>query len=94
MMNELLFVIYSGIVSAAALLSLYIGKEALVAYISVLAVLANVFVLKQITFFSWHATASDVLVIGSVLGLNLLQEYFGKEAAKIAIWASFVMLLF
>jgi len=94
MLNEIIFIFYSGVVSATALIALYWGKEALVAYIASLALLANVLVLKQITLFGWHATASDVLVIGSVLGLNLLQEYFGKPAARTAISASFIILLF
>lgn len=94
MHNELIFILYSMLTSITALIALYIGKEALVAYISLCAVLANVFVLKQITLFGMYATAADVLIIGSVLGLNLLQEYFGKEAAKQAIAVSFVMLCF
>jgi len=93
-MNELLFILYSIVVALTALAALYLGSQALVAYISVLAVLANVFVLKQITLFGWQATASDVLVIGSVLGLNLLHEYFGKEDALRAVWASFLLLVF
>ena len=93
-MNELLFIVYSCIVSITALIALYLGKEALCAYIAVQAVLANVFVLKQITLFGWQATASDVLIIGSVLGLNVLQEYFGRSAAMRAIWISFLLLVF
>jgi hypothetical protein len=82
------------VVSTTALLMLHIGKEALVAYITLMAVLANVFVLKQITMFGWQASASDVLIIGSVFGLNLLQEYFGRHLSKIAIWTSFTLLFF
>lgn len=92
--NELIFLLYSLIVSATALAALSIGKEALVAYVTVLAVLANVLVLKQISLLEWHATASDVLIIGSVFGLNLIQEYFGKNAARVAIWTSFSVLIF
>jgi queuosine precursor transporter len=92
--NELIFILYSVVVSSVALFALKLGKEALVAYIAALPILANLFVLKQITLFHWQATASDVLMIGSVLGLNLLQEYFGKEAAKKAIWTSFLLLVF
>lgn len=94
MFNELLFVVYSIIVAAMALISLRLGKEALVAYITLVAVLANVFVLKQISLGGYTATASDVLVIGSVLGLNLLQEYFGKSIAQATVWISFACLIF
>lgn len=76
-------------VAGSVLGALALGKEAVVAVISFLLVLANIFVVKQITLFGFQVTASDVYVIGAVLGFNLLQEFFGKEIAKRTIFIGF-----
>jgi queuosine precursor transporter len=67
-----------------------LGKEALITAVSLLSVLANFFVLKQMLFFGFEVTCSDSFAIGSLLALNLLREYYGKEAAKKAIWIAFL----
>jgi queuosine precursor transporter len=73
---------------------LKMGAEALVALLCTQAILANLFVIKQITLFGLTATASDMYIVGSVLSLNLLQEYYGKHLARKAIWISFCLLIF
>lgn len=93
MANELIFIAQSIILSLFALLALRLGKAALVAFISVLCVLSNLFILKQITLFGFAATCCDAYTIGVVLGLNLLQEYYGKHMAQKAIVTSFVLLV-
>ena len=93
MNNELLFFLQTGVVSAAVLGALVLGKEALVCCIAFLLVLANLFVVKQITLFGFQVTAADVYIIGAVLGFNLLHEYFGKKSAQKAIWTSFFISL-
>ncbi|HSW74190.1 MAG TPA: queuosine precursor transporter [Candidatus Limnocylindria bacterium] len=93
-MNELIFITHAFTVSACALLALRLGKEALIAFVCLQGILANLFVTKQITLFQLNATGSDAYTIGIVLGLNLLQEYYGKEITKKAIWISFFTLLF
>ncbi len=93
-MNELLFFIQVITVFAFGMVALRLGKTALVAWISLQAVLANLFVLKQMTFFGFYVTCSDVFVIGSILGVNLLREYFGKQAAVKALWACFFSMAF
>jgi queuosine precursor transporter len=65
------------------------GKEASIAWVALLALLANLFVTKQITLFGLNVTCSDSLAVGYLLGSNLIQEFFGKEAAKKSIWISF-----
>ena len=94
MNNELLFALHIGIVSLFSLGALKLGKEALIAFICLCCVLANLFVAKQILLCTFNATSSDSFTIGSVLGLNLLQEYFGKEIAKKALWINFFVLIF
>lgn len=73
---------------------LKLGAEALTAFLCVLAVIANLFVIKQITLFGLTATAADVYIVGSVLTLNLLQEYYGKQLARKAVWISFFLMIF
>jgi queuosine precursor transporter len=93
-MNELLFFAHIFIVIGFLMLALRRGKEALFAFISIMAILANFFVLKQIGFFSFTITCSDVFAVGAILGLNFLQEYFGREEAKKAITLSFFAMVF
>lgn len=71
-----------------------LGSGALIAWISILSLLANLFVLKQIDIFGLNATASDIFAIGGLLSLNLLREKYGKDLAQRAIWISFSCLLF
>lgn len=93
-MNEALFFIHVGIVLAFALGALRLGKEALLAWTCIQALLANLFVLKQIEFFSLTVTCSDVFAVGGILGLNLLQEYFGQDSAKKAARSCLYFMLF
>ncbi len=88
-MNESLFFIHILLVVGYALLALKGGKETLIAWIALQAVLANLFVLKQMFFFGFNITCSDIFAIGSILGLNFLQEFYGKAAAKQALWICF-----
>jgi uncharacterized integral membrane protein (TIGR00697 family) len=93
-MNELLFFIHILIVFGFALVALKIGKEALIAWVALQAVLANLFVLKQICFFGFHVTCSDVFAIGSLLGLNLLREHYDQESANRALLTCFFCMIF
>ena len=70
------------IISLFTVLALKISKETLVAMISIYCILANLFVLKQISLFGYHPTASDAFSVGAILGLNLLQEYYGKDFCR------------
>ncbi len=94
MFNELIFFLHSIIIGIFALGALKIGKEALIAFIALQTILANLFVLKESTLFGLNATCADAFAIGAVLGLNLLQEYFGKEITKKTIGISFFLLIF
>lgn len=91
-MNETLFFLHLLLSIALTLCALKLGKNTLIAWIALQAVIANIFVLKQINFFGLNITCGDVYIIGSVLGSNLLQEYFGKEEAKKALWTSFFLM--
>lgn len=94
MANELIFLLQTLSMGVFALISLRLGKSALIAFISLCCVLANLFVVKQITLCGLTATASDAFSIGAVLSLNLLQEYYDRQAAQKAIFISFMLLIF
>ncbi|MGB7977854.1 MAG: queuosine precursor transporter [Chlamydiales bacterium] len=93
-MNESIFLLHVLVVLGFVLASLRLGKGALIALISLQGVLANLFVVKQMFFLGFSVTCSDVFAIGGILSLNLLQEYYGKEAAKQAVNISLLTLLF
>ncbi len=94
MTNELIFLGYVFAVSTAALSALRLGKDYLIGLISTMAVIVNLFVIKQIPLFGLTATASDALAVGITLSLNLMQEYYGKQAALRTIWIGFFCALF
>lgn len=94
MMNELLLALNILIISAAALVALFIGKQALITFVALSMVLANLFVIKQTVLFGLNATTADALAVGSMLGLNLLQEFMGQKAAKQSVAITFFALTF
>ena len=93
-MNELIFIFHTLIIAAFSLGALALGRSALVAFVCSQCILANLFVVKQITLFGLTATCADAFTVGATIGLNLLQEYFGKEIAKKTIWINFFLLVF
>lgn len=93
-MNEALFFGHIVLVIGFVLYAYRLGSSALAAVVALQAILANLFVVKQTTLFGWSVTCSDVFAIGGILGLNLLQESWGKEAASKAIRISLVSMIF
>lgn len=87
-MNEFIFLSYSALLALASCCALMIGKEALISFICIQTLLANLLVTKSIVLFGFTATAADALAVGSMVSLNLLQEYFGREYAQKAVWIS------
>ena len=94
MLNEILFLSQICVIGMSASLAKRFGREALVVLMCVLGILSNLFVGKQIVLFGLAATCSDSFSVGCSLCLNLLQENFGKDVAKKAIWLSFGFLVF
>jgi queuosine precursor transporter len=93
-MNESIFFTQIFVIILFALGALKLGKGALTAWVAIQALIANLFVLKQITLLGFDVTASDAFAIGSLLGLNFLQEYFSQDDAKHATWVCFFFMLF
>jgi uncharacterized integral membrane protein (TIGR00697 family) len=93
-MNELIFLVHTMTIAVFALVSLALGRYALIAFVCIQCILANLFVVKQITLFGLTATCSDAFTVGATIGLNMLQEYFGKDIARKTIWINFFLLIF
>jgi uncharacterized integral membrane protein (TIGR00697 family) len=92
--NELIFFTHVLLVTLFVLLSVRLGKSGLTVAIVLQVILANLFVVKQTNLFGLSVTCSDVFAVGGILGLNLLQEYFGKESANQVVKISFVYMIF
>lgn len=72
---------------------LRLGCAALTAYVGLLGILSNLLVCKEVVLFGFTVTASDSLAVGLILGLNLIQEWYGRRAVKIAIITNFATLI-
>lgn len=93
-MNEFIFLLHLLCIGITTLAMLRFELPGLVSFLCAQAILANLFVIKQITLMGLNATAADVYIVGSVLTLNLIQEFYGKLQARKAIWISFSLLVF
>jgi queuosine precursor transporter len=94
-MNEILFFSHIILIFLFLAAAVRLGQGVLTVFIALTSVLANLFVVKQMTLFGFQVTCSDVFAVGGILGLNLLQDLYGKEAARRAIRSSiFAMILF
>jgi hypothetical protein len=88
-MNELVFLAHIFTLIAALLIALRLGLTALVGLICVQVVLMNLFVTKTIGLFGLTVTATDAYAVSMTLGLNVIQEYYGRSVAQKTIWISF-----
>ena len=94
MKTELIFIVQSLVVAYSALFALRAGSYALVTFISITMVLANICVNKIISLGGYTATGADSFIIGGICAGHLLQEYYGQESAKRALYISFYMMIF
>lgn len=88
MMNPVVLCLHVTTISGLTLFALRFGKEFLIAWLCLLAVAMNLFVFKQVTLFGLSVTSSDALAVGYLLGLNLIQEFFGHPLARKCVWIS------
>lgn len=93
MFNILILLLYVSVVSLLSLGMLKLGKEASLVWLSIMGISMNLFVLKEVTLFGLHVTSSEALVIGYLLTLNLIQEFYGLKWAKKAVKITFLSLL-
>lgn len=88
-MNELFFFAHVIVLLSLILISLKMGKEALISCFILETILANLFATKQMECFGLTITCTDVYTIGAIFSLNVMQEHFGKPFAQKVIWAAF-----
>lgn len=94
-MNEYLFLFHITLIVVITWATRIHSKEALIGWVILQPILANLFVLKQIDLFGFCVTCSDVYAVGALLGINYLQEYYGRQCAQNALRLSMLgMLLF
>jgi queuosine precursor transporter len=92
--NELVFILYTLFVLGGTLFALKFDKSVLIALIAVQSVLANMLVVKQIDILNLGTTSSEVFIVSTMLGITLLQEYYGEDVAKQATYISFASSIF
>ncbi len=80
--------VYIVLIAGAMLCALRVGKEALIALITVEAVFISLMLNHKITFLGISTEPSEALLVAAGLGLNLVHEYFGHEAVKKSILTS------
>ena len=93
-MFELHFLAYILLIAAAMLSALHVGKEALIALITVEAVFISLMLNHRISFLGISTEPSEALLVSAGLGLNLVHEYFGHQAVKKSIATSSMIAFF
>jgi uncharacterized integral membrane protein (TIGR00697 family) len=94
MPNELIFIIQSLFLASTALAAAVHGATALTAFMCICAIIENLLVTKQIDVCGFTITSCDAYAVGCTIALSFLQEYYGHEKARRAIWLSFASLIF
>lgn len=93
-MNEWLFLLHCLLIVSCLFAAIAFGKEALTCFVSLSWLFANFCVTKQILFFGFEVTASDMYAIGALLSISVIQERWGKKEAQKTVILSFLLLLF
>lgn len=75
------------IVTASAILAARRGPEIAVGVFASLTVLANLLAVKTISFGPFIAPAAVLVYASTFLLTDILSEFFGKEKARLAVWA-------
>jgi queuosine precursor transporter len=84
-MNEIFFALHIIIVSILVLGALKLGKQALTLAFCFQALIANLLIFKQMSFFGFVITCTDAYIIGCYFSLGLIQHYYGEKAANKAV---------
>lgn len=95
MSNELLFIVELITVFGSLLLvKRFFGKYGLIAWVPVVAILANIQVCESVNLFGMGATLGNVLFASSFLATDILSECYGKDTSKKAVFAGIVFMVF
>lgn len=95
--NSYLFIAHTIIVLMLALGAYRLGKDYLIAFIGISAVLANLYVVKQMDIFGLAATGGNVMYAAIFFSSDILNEFYGKKEAQKAVivgfFAAFIFLV-
>lgn len=94
MLNELLFVAESIVVSLFALVFAYFGSAGLFVFSALSWVTGNIFMLKEVILFGLPTVTTDVFAVGCDIGITLLREYYDEKDAQRAIMLGMLTLVF
>lgn len=93
-MNEFFFFLQIALIGCAVLGAFRLGKEALMVVFCLQALLANLFILKQMRCFGLFVSCTDGYIIGCDFSLGLLQKHYGEHVAKRATYLCLFLMLF
>ncbi len=82
MLNASLLILQIFAISWITFLCLRVGEKAVNAWLCTVVIAFNLFVLKQVNIFGMELNTTKALGVCYFLGLNLMQEYFGRKCAK------------
>lgn len=95
MSNELLFIVeLIAVFGSLLLVKKFFGKYGLIAWVPVVAILANIQVCESINLFGMSATLGNVLFASSFLATDILSECYGKDTSKKAVLAGIGFMVF
>ncbi|SEP65827.1 queuosine precursor transporter [Piscibacillus halophilus] len=94
MTNELLWIVFA-LVNFLLLILIYriFGKNGLLVWIGMSTVVANLQVLKMVELFGVTATLGNIVYGSIFLATDILNEKYGKDEAKKAVWLGFFTLI-
>ncbi|QTM99607.1 queuosine precursor transporter [Sediminibacillus dalangtanensis] len=94
MENELLWILFA-LINFVMLLVVYriFGKPGLFVWIGMSTVVANIQVVKTIELFGLTATLGNIIYGTAFLATDILNEKYGKQDAKKAVWLGFFTLI-
>jgi len=72
-------------ISWVTMLCLMVGKEAVNAWLTVVAIALNLMTLKEVNLFGLDVTCIKALSVSYILGLNLMQEYYGRRSSQVHV---------
>jgi len=94
MLNELLWILLLLITFIIQILAYrFFGKNGLYAWIAVAIILANIQVMKTVSFFGLVTALGNIIYGTTFLTTDILSENYGKKEAKKAVWIGFFMLI-
>ena len=81
MYNAFCFLIQLLVLSVALLGAFFLGESAIVAFLVLQLICANILVLKLVILFGIEVTTCDAYAIVAMVAVNLLREFYGPDSA-------------